>query len=190
LINGRFKESYDIAIIYDAVAILYSDKIFTTTQYSNITPALTLSHISGQALCLRDVEDAMSAAVSTSIKCFNIYLNGRSELFDYHHKGVDGTSRKLFKRASWIHPELYWYNIFGAMTTKRGNTLVTPCAVRNKTGEIYILMAIGQTLCNQPRYDGLVVALETNEVSFIQRIGFFVDATLFDFPFDGELMDR
>lgn len=144
----------------------------------------------GFSLCMEEIEVAMAAAVSNAIRCFSIILNGRSELFTYFVDPVEVGTRKLFKRISWLFALLYWYEIFGGMMTTRGKTLVTPCAVRDKKGNIYILMAIGKTLCNRPRYDGLIVALESKTASFVQNIGSFVSECLLNFPFDGFLMDR
>lgn len=144
----------------------------------------------GSALSMEEIEVAMSAAVSNAIRCFNITLNGRSELFTFFFDPVESGTRKLYKRTSWTIEPLYWYDIFGGMMTTRGKTLITPCAFRDKKGNIHILMAIAQTLCNRPRYDGLVVAFEDDKPSFIKNIGSFVSEILLEFPFDSDLMDR
>lgn len=142
------------------------------------------------ALSMEDIEVAMAAAAADSFRCFNVVLNGKSELFTFYVDPIEAGKRKLFQRASWPTPLLYWYNIFGGIMTPRGKTLITPSAFRDKKGNIYVLMAIGQTLCSRPRYDGLVVAIEDDKATFVKNISGFVSECLLDFPFDGALMDR
>ncbi len=147
--------------------------------------------VDGANLSLNDIEDAMAAAVSDAIKCFSVSLNQRMELFHYHSDPINlSGTRKLFQRASWTYKPMYWYEMFGGMMTQRGKTLITPCAVRSKKGGVYILMGIGETLCHRPRYDGLVIDIDTKKTDFVHNIGSFVDTTLLDYRFDGDLMDR
>ncbi len=77
------------------------------------------------------------------------------------------------------------------MMTARGRTLITPCAFKGlNTEDIYILVAIGETLCNKPRYDGLIMNLETRAVEFRKDISFFVLELYLDFPFDEIEMNK
>lgn len=142
---------------------------------------------------IETIEAAMMSSISNDVRFFMADLNGKSEVFEHHVDPINlSSSRKLFKRASWVLPPLYWYDIYGAMMTGqgKGKSLITPCAFRNKKGAIYVLVAIGETLCNRPRYDGLVVDHENNVASFVPNIVNVVDELLLEFPFDGEEINR
>ncbi len=141
---------------------------------------------------MESIEAAMSVALLDASKMFTVKLNGESETFIYHANAMErGNSHKRFTRLSWSYSELYWYKIYGAITTRKGHTLITPCAFRHrrKLNSVFILVAIGETRCNRPRYDGLVLDEETGECFFLQGITSVIQEFLFDHAFDRAKLD-
>ena len=108
------------------------------------------------ALTYDELTGAMTMAISDAKQTFVLDLNGKKETFVYDFDPINSSrSRKIFKRTSWTHKELYWYNVFGAMHSNKG-PIITPCAVQLTNGSTVVLIAILETMCNRPRYDAIV----------------------------------
>lgn len=141
-------------------------------------------------ICMELISGLMMSAMSDKMNLFTLPLNGKEETFILDPDPFSNSNaRKLFCRASWPYSSLYSRDIYGGMYTAK-SAIVTPCVVMDKSGKHYVLMALGKTLCNRPRIDGLVISLQTFEASFAQHIMSFVKSYLFNEQFDGERMNR
>lgn len=113
--------------------------------------------------------NSMMMAVNDQSKSFVLNVNGRPETFVDASDLISGNSRKLFTRKSWQFKELYWYHVFGAISSTKG-ALITPCVILLKDGGRVVLNAILETMCNRPRYDGLIYDLEKEEIVLMRQL--------------------
>lgn len=133
---------------------------------------------------------AMTLAVGDSNKAFSIILNGNKEEFKYFSDPVNGSAaRKLFTRKSWSHPALYWYRAYGAMATGK-RVMISPSVIELKGGQRLVLCAIFETMCNRPRYDGLVYSFDQNIAYIVKDLLAKFQSTDMAMPFDSDLVDR
>lgn len=100
-------------------------------------------------------------AVADRDKTCSIRLNGKTELFIAVVDPINGSAtRRLFTRASWTTPPLYWYIAYGAMTVSSGVTVVTPCVCGDNDDTVCV--SILETRCNRPRYNCLFYNIATD----------------------------
>ena len=137
------------------------------------------------------LEGFMTMAVE-SVGSFSAPLNKKMETYTYHSDPVHGTTkRSLFWRKSDPLPQLYWYNLYGAMCVVNGITLITPCYVELDDGTTdSVLSEIGQTMCYMPRYDGLLTNMVTGESKWVQHVNNKVARLLLEKTFDRDLQQR
>jgi hypothetical protein len=144
---------------------------------------------------IEDVNDAVLLTLATPpllnrdtiLMC---KLHGRNETYRYLHDPVNrGTSRKLFTRTSCDIPLLYGYDLYGICMTHRSNAIICPLFVTlrgtapTETRQ-FVLISIGETLCNKPRYDGLLVDFKDNSAFWYRNIINSIEIFHFDKPFD------
>jgi hypothetical protein len=146
-----------------------------------------------EAMTIESVEGAMILAMTDSSKSCKISLNGLDETFEYDFDPVNGSKqRKLFKRMSWdsMFQSLYWYIAYGAMISS-GMFLLAPCVINldgYPDGSI-VLYAILGTMCNRPRFDGLLFNIGSKDIFIVQNIVSKVTRIHLSAKFDRTLLD-
>lgn len=139
-------------------------------------------------ISLEQIQNAMMLATTDKDRKFSIILNGAEETYKHFYDPVSGSkTRMLFRRESWDNQfgELYWYQCYGAMSTPKC-ILITPCVVDFKNGSRYCLMSIFETMCNRPRYDAIVVNMDSWEACIVKNIVSVVASVHLNIYFDNE----
>lgn len=150
------------------------------------------------ALTQEIIDGAVGFALNSKgkVRKFSLPLNGDEETFTLELDPINAGARKLFKRASWTIPQLYWYHIYGAMTLPRCSPIITPCIVELTDPsdatliQIKVLVAICRTMCFNPRYDALLVDLETKQAGFFQFVSKYTKKMRYDVMFNRGEVDR
>lgn len=184
--NLQFNDaSFDDVSEHDQPAVEY-------TEHFDEEPSADLLNNETDASPTVDfVLGAMTMAIADSERTFSIVLNGEKEDFKFVVDPVNGSaSRKLFIRQSWKHPALYWYRVFGAIATGK-KMLISPCVIELKNGgPTLVLSAILETMCNRPRYDGLVYSTYNQDAFILKDVMAKFQSVDLTMPFNKELVDR
>lgn len=164
-----------------------------TDAEDNVQQGDNLANDSG-SITLQMAEGALALAMTDAAKSCTLSLNNRDETFTLQQDPINRPKgRHVFTRQSWelTFKAMYWYLAFGAMYNGK-KVFVTPCVVRLKgyvdvRALLYVLL---ETMCNRPRYDGLCVNLETNDVFIVHDVATITTECLFDVSFDRVEIDR
>lgn len=167
---------------------------YQTPDYTSFTSGGTAVVPEG----IDEIEGAMIMASKTKEKAFTTVLNGKNESFEFIHDPINGTAfRMLFRRKSCSIRLLYWYNLIGAMlipTKKKIKgcmLLITPCVVQlHSTEDTHLLLICLETMCNRPRYDGLLINMRTKVASIQKEVLSTISEILLVKQFDEAEMER
>jgi hypothetical protein len=159
-------------------------KFDTETQYGDE------SDRRDEPMTFDQIKDALVLTTQDRNGSFMVRLNRRDLLYSYVCNPVKyGGGRKMFKCVPGMDKLLYWWLAFGAMISC-GKLILTPCIIELRDGRICLLQCLLETMCFRPRYDGLIVDLETNEVTVFKNIFGQVKKHLLHHQYDHAKTDK